>query len=173
MLKLQARTWLPDFLFSSWRKTHTSQFAATDKALTVWYNRQHSETAFAPGLLSQSVSCVTCDRYMHNDRERSRVLTCDDGWRDRCHVNFVMAWFKWRSESTLVYTQGHCWTHIGSLSRNFHSSLMQYTVTTSDLSVTQHNNVLSACWGTNSRMKSWKHEQSKNTKCVTAAHCDH
>lgn len=72
---------------------HTIQFAAPEKALTVRYNRQHYETAFAPGLRSQSVSCVTPDRYMHHDRERSRVLTCDDGWGDRCHVNFVMALF--------------------------------------------------------------------------------
>lgn len=42
-----------------------------------------------------------------------------------------------------MYIQGHCSTHTGSLSQNFRVSLTQYTVTTSDLSVTQHNNVLS------------------------------
>lgn len=57
------------------------------------YSGQHYETAFAPGLPSQSVSCVMSDHYIHHDREGSRVLTPDDGWGDRCHVKFVMALF--------------------------------------------------------------------------------
>lgn len=52
-----------------------------------------TEQLFAPGLHSQSVSHVMSDCYMLCDRERSRVLTCDDGWGDTCHVSFAMALF--------------------------------------------------------------------------------
>lgn len=65
--------------------------------------------------------------------------------------------------------RGHCCTHAGSLSHSFHPSLMQYAVTTSDLSVTQHNNVLSPCCRANF---TWTREKThKQYKCKVCDHC--